>query len=769
MGLRSAHTTRNTPVFKGLFVPQPRIAHPTVETPRPRQAPIYRVAVPSPLRRLFDYLPPAGGGAPLPGCRVRVPFGNRQVIGLVIETATNSDLDGDKLKAISAVIDARPLVPDSLWKLYLWACDYYQHPTGDALSGILPVLLRRGARAEGEASEAWQLSRHGQGLPRDALPRARKQQQLLNLLRDQGPLTPADLKVAGISRAIIHALQAKGLVESVTLEMQPPRTSPQPLLREQPLALRPEQARALAAIRAEGFNPCLLQGETGSGKTEVYLQAIAHVLERGRQALVMIPEINLTPQTLARFKRRFACDIAVLHSGLTDRERLDAWQRARDGRAAIVIGTRSAVFTPLASPGILIVDEEHDGSYKQQEGFRYSARDLAVIRAQRESIPVVLGSATPSLESLANCQRGRYRRLVLKERPSGATQPAWQLIDIRGAGLDAGFSAPLLDAIRDTLEAGNQALVFVNRRGYAPLMLCHDCGWMANCHQCSARMTVHLAQRRLVCHHCETAAPLPDHCPSCHGPNLAFMGQGTERGEAVLEELFPGYPVLRVDRDSTRRKDAMEKLVDEVNRGRPCILVGTQMLAKGHHFPRVTLAALLDVDGGLFSPDFRAIERMGQLITQVAGRAGRELLGGRVILQSHLCDHPLVTRLTSDGYGAFAEDLLAQRRLAGLPPWTHLALVRAEAEQSAAAEQLLRRLRQVAEKLCPPSPELHFLGPLPSAMERRHNRFRHQLSLFSRQRAPLQTLLERLCQWLETDKAARRIRWSVDVDPQDML
>src|SRR5690606_17992230 len=323
-----------------------------------------------------------------------------------------------------------------------------------------------------------------------------------------------------------------------------------------------------------------------------------------------------------------------------------------------------------------------------------------------ENIPVILGSATPSLESLANCERGRYQLLTLTERPAGVEKPRWRLLDVRRSELRAGFSAPLIDAIGETLANGNQALVFLNRRGYSPLIVCHDCGWLAECPRCSARLTVHLRHRRLLCHHCEFQQPLPDRCPDCVSHNLTFVGQGTERGEAVLGEFFPGVPVLRIDRDTTRRKGTMENLLDEVNRGQPCILVGTQMLAKGHHFPHVTLAALLDVDGGLFSADFRAIERMGQLITQVAGRAGREHKPGTVILQSHLCDHPLIQQLTGDGYPAFAETLLAQRQLAGLPPWSHLALLRAEADTPALAEQLLARARAEAERLCPPSPAL---------------------------------------------------------------
>ena len=725
--------------------------------------------MPSPLRRLFDYLAPGNGEQPVPGCRVRVPFGPRLVTGVVIEQATNTDQARDRLKPIAAVLDTAPLIPPPLWQLYLWASDYYQHPLGDALAAILPNLLRQGGAPPVRQVERWRISHHGLGLPDNALSRAPKQQALLQLLRRAGPLTSDAIGDAGHSRDILRALAQKGLVESFREAPAPAPGAAGAPLAEPHLILRPEQRAVLEAIATDGFNGYLLEGETGSGKTEIYLQSIDRVLRLGRQALVLIPEISLTPQTLGRFRRRFGDYIAVLHSGLGDRERLQAWEDARRNHARIVIGTRSAVFTPLAHPGIIIVDEEHDGSYKQQEGFRYSARDLAVMRASREGIPVVLGSATPSLESLANASRGRYRLLTLRERPAGVEKPRWQLLDIRKAPLEAGLSAPLVEAIGDTLKAGNQALVFLNRRGYAPLMVCHDCGWMAECQRCSARMTVHMGQRRLLCHHCEAQQPLPTTCPDCRSAALNLVGQGTERAEATLSRLFPGVPVRRVDRDTTRRKDAMNSLVNEVNTGEPCILLGTQMLAKGHHFPHVTLAALMDVDGGLFSADFRATERMGQLIVQVAGRAGRAHKPGTVILQSHLCDHPLIQQLTREGYPAFAATLLAQRQLAGLPPWGHMALVRAEAENAARAEQLLARARSEAERLHAPSPALRYLGPLPSPMERRNNRHRFQLALFADQRAQLHGLLRPLALWLEADKDARQVRWSLDVDPQDML
>ncbi len=733
---------------------------------------LYRVAVPSPLRRLFDYLPPEDAGEePLqPGCRVLVPFGQRRLVGLVVASAPVEDRAVARLRPVAAVLDDRPLMPAALFQVCLWAADYYQHPPGEALMSALPVLLRKG-EPPATPAEYWQLSVHGRGLAENALARAPRQQELLGLLR-QGPLAREAIRAAGIDSAILRALRDKKLIEPRTQAQEgndKPVEPPAGSLKESPLTLYPGQQDVLDAIELHGYGAYLLQGETGSGKTEVYLQVIEKILRYGRQALVLIPEISLTPQTLGRFRRRFQCRIAVLHSGLSQRQRLEAWQAARTGKAGIVIGTRSAVFTPLSAPGAIIVDEEHDASYKQQEGFRYSARDVAVMRAHRERIPVILGSATPALETLNNADRGRYRHLRLDRRPDGTGQPRWQLVDIRHLPMTTGLSAPLIESIGEELKAGNQVLVFLNRRGYAPVLMCHDCGWTALCPRCDRRMTSHRAENRLRCHHCEYAAAIPVRCPECRSPSLQFLGQGTERGEALLSSLFPDTRVLRIDRDTTRRKDAMTDMVAEVGTGEPCILVGTQILAKGHHFPDVTLVAILDIDAGLFSSDFRATERLGQTIIQVAGRAGRGHKAGRVLLQSHHCDHPLIDRLTAEGYDSFARSLLAERALNGMPPFRNLALLRGEHGNAADAEGLLARARELAEAQHPPSTGIQYLGPLPSPLEKKAGRYRYQLSIICDSRPLLQRLLRDLCTTLEGDKLARQVRWSVDVDPIDTL
>ncbi|WP_461519759.1 primosomal protein N' [Porticoccus sp.] len=729
---------------------------------------ILRVAVPSPLRRLFDYLWPADlGPLPAPGCRVLVPFGRRKVVGMVVEVTDHSDFHLSKLKPVTQLLDSQPLLPEPMLQLCKWAAGYYQHPIGDALGTALPALLRKGEAVPEQRHTYWQLTPHGKGLPASALARAPRQQQVLQHLQRYRTASRAAFQPLGITLTVLRQLEQKGLIEAVSTPLLQ-SSDPVELLSETPLPLYPQQQQALDAIELHNFHCYLLDGETGSGKTEVYLQAIEKVVRYGRQALVLIPEISLTPQTLSRFQARFNCSVVVLHSGLTDRERALGWNAARTGQAAIIIGTRSAIFTPLHKPGLLIVDEEHDNSFKQQDGFRYSARDLAVIRASREEIPLILGSATPSLESLHNCQQQRYTRLILSQRPGSAQQPHWQTVDIRQHRLSAGYSRELIEAIQQQLNEGNQVLVFLNRRGFAPTLSCHQCGWIANCYRCEARLTVHRHINRLLCHHCEYQQAVPNSCPECHSAQLQCIGQGTERSEETLEALFPQYPVIRVDRDTTRRKQAMQAMVDRVNGGEPCILIGTQMLAKGHHFPNVTLVAILDADGGLFSADFRAPEKMGQLITQVAGRAGRGDKPGTVILQSHHCDHPLIASLVQQDYRSFSDMLLAERHLAQLPPFRHMALLRAEAADGQAAAEFLQYARQCAEQLLPASPDTGYLGPLPAAMEKRNGRFRHQLSITCRERPRLQQLMSPLSVMLEQSPLGAKVRWSVDIDPQDM-
>ena len=729
-----------------------------------------QVAVPSPLRQTFDYTLPKGCDASMvqPGTRVRVPFGNRHLTGIVVGLSATTDFPRQRIKAASAILDPAPLLASDLVDLYRWSADYYQYPLGQVLQTSLPAHIRKGQPAEEKQSRAYRLTAAGRDLGLATLSRAPRQREVIELLLASTTLTATQLNAAFDNpvSAIVKTLLDKGYIETCQPEAETPATNAPLYGEDGPLALNSEQDTALASIRAgqDRFAAYLLEGVTGSGKTEIYLQAIADMLAQDRQVLVMVPEISLTPQTVRRFARRFNREIAVFHSGLGDSERLTAWLRARNGKADIIIGTRSAIFTPLARPGLIIVDEEHDPSYKQQDGFRYSGRDLAIYRARQLDIPVVLGSATPSLESLNNALVGRYNYLQLTQRAGAANQPTFRLLDLKGQTLTDGFADALIQIIRSHLQQQNQVLVFLNRRGFAPIQLCRACGWIATCKRCDTSYTLHRQPPALICHHCESSRPVPTHCPECQGQELAVMGMGTEKTEETLQEQFPDFPVYRIDRDSTRSRERMQTVFDKVDSGAPCLLVGTQMLAKGHHFPNVTLVAVIDADAGLFSADFRGQEHMGQLLTQVAGRAGRGDKAGEVVIQTFNSTHPTLQALVTSGYSPFARQLLDERRLGKLPPFTHMALVRAEAATRTLPAEFLAEIRRIAEAS---HAGARLLGPMPSPMEKRGGLFRLQLLVEADKRAVVQHCVATLIKTMEVHPHARKVRWSVDIDPVD--
>lgn len=640
--------------------------------------PVAHVALPVPLPRTFDYLLPEGMPVKA-GCRVRVPFGKQERIGIVTAVSERSELPLDELKPVAEVLDAEPVFSASVWRLLLWAADYYHHPIGDVLFHALPIVLRQGKPASAAPMWYWFATEQGQAVDINSLKRSPKQQQALAALR-QGKIWRHQVAELEFNDAALQALRGKGLAE---LASEAPAIADWRTGFSVPgerLRLNTEQATAVGAIHSasDSFSAWLLAGITGSGKTEVYLSVLENVLAQGRQALVMVPEIGLTPQTIARFRHRFSAPVEVLHSGLNDSERLSAWLKAKNGEAAIVIGTRSSLFTPFKDLGVIVIDEEHDSSYKQQEGWRYHARDLAVWRAHSEQIPIILGSATPALETLHNVRQGKYRQLKLTKRAGNARPAQQHVLDLKGQQLQAGLSPALIGRMRQHLQADNQVILFLNRRGFAPALLCHDCGWIAECPRCDSYYTLHQAQHHLRCHHCDSQRPIPRQCPSCGSTHLVPVGLGTEQLEQALGPLFPAIPISRIDRDTTSRKGALEQYLADVNRGGARILIGTQMLAKGHHFPDVTLVSLLDVDGALFSADFRSAERFAQLYTQVSGRAGRAGKQGEVILQTHHPEHPLLQTLLYKGYDAFAEQALAERQSMQLPPWTSHVLIRAE-------------------------------------------------------------------------------------------
>lgn len=728
--------------------------------------PIAQVALQVPLARTFDYLIPEGMQVTT-GCRVQVPFGKqRQAIGIVMAVKEQSELAIENLKPVSVLLDNAPLFPEPLWRVLLWAAEYYHYPIGEVLFHALPVLLRQGKPAHHAPLWFWFATEQGKAVDLNSLKRAPKQQQALAALR-HAIIWRHQIAELEINEAALQALKAKGLCE---LNSAAPATEDWRKtysMAEERLKLNTEQATAVGAIHsnADHFSCWLLAGITGSGKTEVYLSVLENVLAQGKQALVLVPEIGLTPQTIARFRERFNAPIEVMHSGLNDSERLNVWLKARNGEAAIVIGTRSALFTPFCNLGVIVIDEEHDSSYKQHEGWRYHARDLAVYRAYTEDIPIILGSATPALETLHNVQIGKYRQLRLTKRAGNATPATQHVIDMKGQALKSGLSPALIKSIGQHLAADNQVILFLNRRGYAPALLCHDCGWIAECTRCDSYYTVHQGQRNLRCHHCDSQRAIPNQCPQCGSTHLISIGMGTEQLEHSLQPLFPDIPVSRIDRDTTSRKGALEQQLSEVHRGGARLLIGTQMLAKGHHFPDVTLVALLDVDGALFSGDFRAAERFAQLYVQVSGRAGRAGKKGEVLLQTHHPEHPLLQTLLTKGYDAFASETLNERKTVFLPPFTSHAMFRAEDQNNHQAALFLQQLRNLLEASPLRDEQLWVMGPVPALQAKRSGRFRWQLLLQHPSRAKLQKIISHTLTLINTLPEARKVKWMLDVDP----
>lgn len=662
-----------------------------------------RVAVPSHIYQLLDYLIPDAWeiGQLQPGMRVRVPLGKKQHVGIIMAISDHSEHPTNKLKYVETLLDNYPVLPSDIIKLAQWASDYYHYPIGEVVTKILPRLLR-----EGESTDH-----------QDYQPRKKS-------------------KASEFIAQEFHDLNQ-------------------------------EQQTAVDTIMQyqNQFQVFLLEGVTGSGKTEVYFHCIDQILKQQKQILVLVPEIGLTPQIVKRFEDRFHVPTAIIHSKLSDRERCYAWLKASKAEATILIGTRSAAFTPMPNLGMIIIDEAHDLSFKQQDHFRYSARDLAVMRAQFDNIPIVLGSATPSFESLHNAAQKRYQHLLLTQRAGDAKKPQYQIIDIRNQKLQHGMSNQLLDLLETHLQQDNQVLIFLNRRGYAPILICHACGWIAKCKRCDANMTLHWSPKTLHCHHCDSMRGWDTTCPECANHQLMPVGMGTERIEQFLQEKFGDKSIVRIDRDTVKGKYAMQKLLDQIDKGQHQILIGTQMLAKGHHFPNVTLVAIIDADGGFFSADFRATERMAQLLIQVSGRAGRADKPGMVALQTRNPDHSLIQCLLQQGYHSFAQIAINTRKTANLPPFSYLALLRAEAINPQYPKNFLIQVNQLAQQFLHDG--VNILGPIAAPMEKRGGRFRAHLLFQSNQRKSLHHLLNQLIPQL-TKMSNAKVRWSLDVDPQEV-
>ena len=718
---------------------------------------IISVALPTPLRKHFDYSVSDTQAISLqPGCRVRVNFGHRDMIGIAITQAHLSDNIEQSYKPILEQLDDNPIFTPDLWALCKWAATYYQHPLGEVLFGAIPTALRKGLPPKASTEQYWQLSDHGKGLPDNALKRAKKQQLCLQTLQTHGATSAKQLAELGISRSVINALNDKHLIEAIDT-----RLAPTPITPTQTIALNTEQQHAYEALRhsSNQNKPSLLFGVTGSGKTEVYLARMSDAICAGEQVLVLVPEINLTPQFVRRFEQRLGLTVEAMHSGMTDKQRLDIWVRAKEGSLAVVIGTRSALFTPFAKLGLIIVDEEHANTLKQHEGFRYSARDCAIWRAQYLKAPLILGSATPSLESYKNAQSGRYHLLQLTQRAQNATQPHWEIADIRGQAVQAGVSESSLVKIAGAIARKEQVLVFVNRLGYAPNLQCHDCGWHAQCALCDTNQTLFLQRQTLRCQHCNTNIRLPKHCPECSQTNLQTSGQGTEQVSAYLARYFDVTPVLRMDSETTQSRQKLKDLLQQINTGEPCIIVGTQLMAKGHDFAKLSLVVIVNADDGLISANYRAIERTAQLLTQVGGRAGRSDKQGTVLVQTHYPEQPLFTLLANNHYQTIINEELAAREQLALPPYSYEAQILTASQQHYASEQCLTELVSSHQWTC------NIIGPMPATLARKAGQFRSVLLFRSTQRSTLHHNISHAVNWLDQHAKKHKCRWSVDVDP----
>lgn len=724
---------------------------------------ILHIAVPCPLRQLFDYLSEQPVKHWQPGMRVRINFANRSCIGIVIKISQlTADIDTSKLKSIEEKLDDQSILSEEVLQTVLWVSRYYHHPLGECFQAALPKQIRKGEPATLQTESWWfKTEQHTEK------KLGSKQQACMTLLDDypDGISQSAIKSYLGNVTTSLKALEQQNLVQQKQRAKLPIAHTELSL----PFELNNEQKTVVETVwhQKAQFQPFLLEGITGSGKTEVYIELTQRMLAQNKQVLILIPEIGLTGQFVERFKNRLDTSIVVLNSAISDGERKQAWLLAREGLAKVIIGTRSAVFTPLADAGLIIIDEEHDSSYKQQDGLKYHARNVALIRAQKMGIPVLMGSATPSLESLYQVEQQRYQSLQLTQRAGGASLPKVQLVDSNGAHPEHGLSKLLLKQMHRHLDAGNQVILFINRRGYAPVLMCHDCGWQAKCQHCDARMVVHQQRNILFCHHCGFIQRFVDDCPECESKQLKSYGAGTEKIEQYLQQLFPDTPVIRVDRDSTQRINAFNDIVADIKQGQARILVGTQMLAKGHDFHDVTLVGVLDTDQGLYSADFRATENLAQMITQVTGRSGRGEKDGEVLIQSQQPQHLFWKNLIRHGYQKTAQDLLQERVEMAMPPVSNWAVLRAEAQDRNQAIEFLQAVSTILHS--GQQQDVLILGPVPAIMEKKGGRFRAQLLLASEQRKPLHQLLDQHIQAIGSHKLARKLRWSIDIDPMDLL
>ena len=726
------------------------------------------IAIQTPLRRLFDYLPNENINCKIfkPGIRVSVSFGKQKnVTGIIVAINNKTSHPKHKLKRINSIIDNSPIINNEHLNLLIWASNYYHHPIGEVIFNALPSLLRKNNSISNYEDSFWSLTKDNILLNSHNKKISQTQTKIVNYLRkNKTSISQFELNkiFPGVKRSL-YALEKIGLVKKEQKE----NLEKSIIINKRTVKLNEDQKKAVNTISnsINDHSVFLLDGLTGSGKTEVYMSIMDIVIKSGKQCLILLPEIGLTPQIIQRFKNRFKVDIAIQHSNLSDIQRIKYWQDARTGKAKIILGTRSAVWAQLLHPGIYIADEEHDLSYKQHSGFQYSARDIMIVRAKRDGVPAILGSATPSLETINNAEKKRYVHLVLPIRAGAAKQPDYKLLDIQNKKMYGPLSKMLIDEIDKNLKLKNQILLFLNRRGYATHLYCHYCGWKVQCDRCEIPLTYHKSNNRLNCHHCGSSKKNINNCPSCKS-KLLRLGHGTERIEEVLLKKFPESRIARIDRDTTQKKDAMDNFLNKMQSGNIDILVGTQMIAKGHHFPNVTLAAIVDADSGLFSTDFRATERLAQLFMQVSGRTGRGEKKGTVIIQTYSPEHPLFRNLIEYGYNHVARSLLKERKLSSLPPNSHMALLRAEAHNIELVKCFIKNASIQLKQLS--GNALLLFGPIPALIEKHAGRFRYQLIIQAANRKLLHRHLDEWLEKVEKMKNSKKVRWSLDIDPQDV-
>ena len=724
-----------------------------------------QVGIDSPLRRLFDYRIPDSITQLQPGCRVVIPFGKRSLLGIVVKLIDTPSIDASRLKTIQANLDDNAIFDAESFSLIRWAARYYQFPLGSALFSALPPALRKTKQDDSGASREFRW--HATNTPNETLKRAPKQASIYAWIQQHtNGVEPKQLKdqFPG-SSAIIKTLEERGIIEKIDV-IPPPNNHPE--LATNSLQLTQEQDSVSQSILSTlgQFVVHLLEGVTGSGKTEVYFSIISEALKPAEsQVLILVPEIGLTPQLYSRLEKHFGIAIGLLHSNISEKQRKQTWLNISKGEVRIILGTRLAVFTPIPHLKLIVVDEEHDASLKQQEGFVYHARDVAIYRAKQLSIPVVLGSATPSFESIHNTQLEKFQHLQLNKRVHSDLMPKIQFADMRTERAGTILSSPLCKAMHTHLQAGKQVILFLNRRGYAPALLCHDCGWVAKCTRCDANMTYHSNTNKLICHHCDSSKHKPDQCPECASNNVIMVGHGTQRIEEVLSQQFPDYSAIRLDRDITRRKGALEKILEEIHQLKQQIIIGTQILSKGHDFPDVSLVGILDIDYGIHSSDFRALERSAQLLIQVAGRSGRRSTQGEVFVQTHTPDHPLLQTLLHHGYPAFATQALQSREEWKLPPYSHHIAIRARSQNNQDLYIFLDKVATTARQMLPS--EISIQGPIVPSMEKKAGHYRAFILLVAAKRGLFSQSIDACLNHIETLAETRKVRWSIDVDPMD--